>query len=310
MTRQGFGVRLVELAVMLMAALPTMAVPATAQEPASANSFGAPERHQVRGLVVTIDRDRTGLVVSHDAIPGVMDAMVMPFEVRSAAELEGVAIGSMIEFVLVVDGARTYADQVRVRPYETVEQDPLTAARLRLLADTMRPPTSARAVAAGQRVPDFTLTNQARTRVSLSSLRGRTIVVNFIYTSCALPQFCFRVANHFGALQRRFADRLGRELVLLTVTFDPEVDQPERLARYASQWNASPESWHFLTGKADEVRAVCDLFGVDAFPDEALMNHTVRTAVIDRDGNLVTNIAGNTYTANQLGDLVASVLAR
>lgn len=270
----------------------------------------AQDRHQVRGLVLSVDRPGKALVVSHEDIEGLMDAMVMPFDVKNAAELDGIDVGSMVQFTLVMHDTGAYVENLRVRPYESVEQDPLTASRLRVLADTMRPPTSARTVTAGQPVPDFALTDQTDTRVSLSSLRGRTVVVNFIYTSCALPQFCFRIANHFGALQRRFQEQMGRDLVLLTVTFDPEVDRPDRLARYAAQWKASPTSWHFLTGGTDEVRAVCDLFGVDAFREEGLMNHSVRTAVIDRTGLLVTNIAGNTYTARQLGDLVEAVLSR
>jgi protein SCO1 len=268
----------------------------------------AQERHPVRGLVLSIDRTGTGFVVSHDPIAGVMGAMAMPFEVRDASELDGVSVGALVEFTMVLTDGRTYAEGVRVRPYETVEQDPLTAARLRMMVDAMRPPTTPRVVAPGSQVPDFTLTNQARRRVSLSSLRGRTVAVNFIYTSCALPQFCFRVANHFGVLQRTFADRLGRDLVLLTITFDPAVDDPDVLGKYAAQWDASPESWHFLTGDVDEVHRVCDLFGVDFFPDEGLMNHSVRTAIIDRDGRLVTNIEGNLYTATQLADLVETVL--
>lgn len=266
------------------------------------------ERHAVRGLVISVDRTGTGFVVSHEPIPGVMGAMAMPFEVREASDLEGVGVGMMVEFTMVLEEGRTYAEDVRVRPYESVEQDPFTASRLRLMVDAVRPPSSPRAVAPGQPIPDFTLTNQVQQRVSLSSLRGRTVVVNFIYTSCALPQFCFRVANHFGVLQRRFEDRLGSDLVMLTITFDPAVDRPDVLARYASQWDARPGSWHFLTGEVDEVHRVCDLFGVDFFPDEGLMNHSVRTAVIDRNGTLVANIEGNLYTASQLGDLVDTVL--
>lgn len=266
------------------------------------------ERHAVRGLVISIDRSGTGFVVSHDPIPGVMGAMAMPFEVHEATELEGVGVGMMVEFTMVLGEGRTYAEGVRVRPYESVEQDPFTASRLRLMVDAMRSSSSPRAVAPGQVVPDFTLINQEQQRVSLSSLRGRTVAVNFIYTSCALPQFCFRVANHFGVLQRRFEDRLGSDLVMLTITFDPAVDRPDVLARYASQWDARPGVWHFLTGDVEEVRQVCDLFGVDFFPDEGLMNHSVRTAVIDRHGTLVTNIEGNLYTATQLGDLVETVL--
>ena len=150
--------------------------------------------------------------------------------------------------------------------------------------------------------------DQARQRVSLSSLAGKVVVVNFIYTRCALPQFCLRVSNNFGVLQKRFQKELGKDVVLLTITFDPERDTPEALATYASQWKADPKTWHFLTGPVADVRKVCALFGVEYFPDEGLMNHTLRTAVIDRGGTLVASIEGNTYSPEQLGDLVFTQL--
>ena len=103
-------------------------------------------------------------------------------------------------------------------------------------------------LAIGETVPDFRLTDQKRRPVALSDLRGKVVAINFIYTSCALPNFCLRIANNFGVLQKRFKAQLGRDLVLLTVTFDPVHDTPEVLAQYASRWNADPATWHFLTG--------------------------------------------------------------
>jgi protein SCO1/2 len=58
------------------------------------------------------------------------------------------------------------------------------------------------------------------------------------------------------------------------------------------------------------VRAVTARFGVEFFPDEGLMNHSLHTAVIDRQGRLVANLEGNRFTAAQLGDLVERTLAR
>jgi cytochrome oxidase Cu insertion factor (SCO1/SenC/PrrC family) len=55
---------------------------------------------------------------------------------------------------------------------------------------------------------------------------------------------------------------------------------------------------------------VCRLFGVDAFPDEGLINHSTRTVVVDRRGVLAASIEGNQHTATQLVDLVAGVLRR
>ncbi|MEP7306267.1 MAG: SCO family protein [Acidobacteriota bacterium] len=268
----------------------------------------AAERHAMRGMVISVDPSGKRFEVSHDSVAGVMAAMTMSFDVRDASELKGLAPGTMVEFTLLLDGQAARAEQVRIRPYESVEQDPLAARRLKLLKNLIGSP--AKTLAVGEPVPDFTLTDQARHPVSLSQLRGAVVAVNFIYTSCALPQFCFRTASQFGALQKRFKDQLGKDVVFLTVTFDPVRDQPEKLAEYASQWKPDPTAWHFLTGAAADIQRVCGLFGLDFFPDEGLINHSSRTAIIDRRGRLVANIEGNQFTIAQLGDLLDAARRR
>lgn len=279
---------------------------AAVQTPAPASaSEGA--RHRVTGMVLSVDPARRTFLVSHDAIEGVMDAMTMAFEVSDTRELDALTPGMAVTFTLVVTAGRARADAITIVPYDSVELDPMVAGRLALLEALTGTPRPA-PLAAGDLVPDFTLTDQAGAPVSLSRLRGSVVVMNFVYTSCALTQFCFRVTNHFAIVSRRFQDRLGRDLTMLTVTFDPARDTVDVLRSYASQWSADPRTWKFLTGSADDVRRVCDLFGVTFFPDEGLMNHTLRTVVIDRNGRLAGRIEGNEYTAAQLGDLVADVL--
>ena len=270
---------------------------------------GAAERqYKVTGMVVSVDVAARRVTVSHERIAGLMDAMTMPFDVRRADDLRGLVPGAIVEFTLVVGDDTSYAAGITVRRYESVERDPRTARRLAVmkrLAGFTAPP-----VAIGTRVPDFTLIDQAKRRVSLSSLAGKVVVVNFIYTRCALPQFCLRMSNAFSALQRRFSSDAGRDLVLLTVTFDPERDTPEVLASYAAPYQPDPAGWRFLTGNLADVRRVCAMFGQEAFADEGLMNHSLHTAVIDRGGTLVANIEGNRFTPDQLGDLVAATLRK
>ena len=269
----------------------------------------AVQQYAVVGMVLKVDQAHKAFTVSCQSIPGYMEAMIMPFEVREAKELDGLKPGMAVEFTLAVEKESSYAEHVRIRPYESAEQDPLTARRLKFLNSIgTSSASSAKALAIGQAVPDFTLIDQVRQRISLGQFSGKVITINFIYTSCALPNFCFRMSNNFGVLQRRFKAQLGRDLELLTVTFDPQRDQPEVLARYAQTWKADPETWHFLTGTVPEVRRVTDLFGMDFFPEEGLMSHSLHTAVIDRHGRLVANIEGNQFTADQLGDLVQTVL--
>lgn len=273
-----------------------------AGDPAGAT---AEKEYPVSGMVLSVNPAAKSFTVSHERIEGFMDAMTMPFEVRQAEELKALVPGAIVEFKLVVGDLSAYATQIIVRRYETVERDPSAARRLaamKRLAGVSTPP-----VAIGAKVPDFTLIDQARRRVALSSLAGKVVVVNFVYTRCALPQFCLRMSNNFGALQKRFSSDLGRDVVLLTITFDPERDTPEVLTSYAERWGARP-GWRFLTGGVADVRQVCALFGQEAFPEEGLMNHLLHTAVIDRTGTLVANIEGNAFTAEQLGDLVLAVI--
>lgn len=98
--------------------------------------------------------------------------------------------------------------------------------------------------------------------------------------------------------------------MLLTMTIDPVHDQPDVLAQYAQRWKADPLTWHFLTGNPPEVKHVAASFGVDAFPDEGLLNHSLRTVVIDRHGRVAASVEGNRFTPEQLGDLVEAVLNR
>lgn len=260
----------------------------------------------VTGMVLRVDAAKGSFVVSHDTIAGLMESMIMPFDVKDPKDLKNVVPGAVVEFTLTVGSTSAYASHIIVRRYQSVEKDPKTAQRLAVMKKMAGLSTPRLEV--GNQVPDFTLIDQARQRVALSSLAGKVIAMNFIYTRCALPQFCLRVSNNFGVLQKRFQKELGRDLVLLTVTFDPERDTPEVLAEYAAQWKADAKTWHFLTGAVADVRRVCALFGVESFPDEGLLNHSLRTLVIDRRGTITASIEGNQYTPEQLGDLVFTTL--
>ena len=267
------------------------------------------QEHNANGLVMKVDRVNQSVTISCQEIPGFMQAMTMPIHVRDAKELEGLEPGAAVEFQLTLEGQYIYGKNIKIRRYQSLDQDPLTASRLRFLK-RLTAASQPKPLSLGQTVPDFSLLDQNAQHTSLSQFSGRVIAINFIYTSCALPQYCYRSSNNFGVLQKRFRDRMGRDLILLTVTFDPARDQPDVLAQYARRWKADASSWHFLTGSAPEIQRVTSFFGVDFFPSEGLMDHSLHTGIIDRHGKLIANIEGNQFTAEQLGDLVESVLSQ
>lgn len=271
----------------------------------------AEQKYPATGMVLRVDQPHLTLVVSCQPIPGYMDAMAMPIRVLDRKELTGIVPGMTVDFTLVVEPQSSNAEHVQIRRYESAEQDPLTARRLKLLIQISHSSdTAAGALKIGQTVQDFTLTDQDRRPIALSEFAGKVVAINFVYTSCALPNFCFRNSSNLSALRKRFAQQMGRQLVLLTVTFDPLRDRPDVLARYAKIWKADSASWHFLTGSGAEIQRVADMFGMEYFTDEGLMDHSLHTAIVDQRGKLVANIEGNQFTADQLGDLVQEFLNR
>jgi protein SCO1/2 len=265
-------------------------------------------RYPVTGLILQIDQSHRSFLASCSEIPGYMKAMVMPIPVREAKALAGLKPSMFVDFNLVVDNDRSYAENVRVRDYENLEQEPLLVRRLQLLAGPDKKNSAAQPLAIGAPVSDFTLTDQTGQRVSLSHFSGKVVGITFIYTTCPLPDYCFRLSNNFGRLQKRFAARMGRDLILLSISFDPAHDRPDVLEKYAGIWKADPGSWHFLTGTLPEVKAVCHLFGLNFWPDEATVTHSLHTVIIDRQGKLAANFEGNEFTAEQLGDFVETTL--
>jgi protein SCO1/2 len=258
-------------------------------------TVGCTKRYAARGLVLTIEP--ASLTVSHDAIPRYMDAMVMPFDLRGPVPA-GIAPGDRIRFRLNVRRDRSWIDRLAI----------LSAPRtdVGLLAS----PARAALTPIGGAAPDFTLVDHHGRRVTPASLRGQTVAVTFIYTRCPLPDYCPRMLANFKALAAQFRERLGRDLTLAVVSFDPTFDTSAVLAAYARAHDADRPGWLFLTGEPAEVSKVCDAFGVERWPDAGLLTHTLQTLVLDRDGRLAGTIEGRDYSSRQLVDLVASVLDR
>ena len=256
----------------------------------------APKRYFGRGIVLQVNQEDNRITLSHEPIPNYMDAMVMPFSVRSSKLLAGVQRGQRVHFRLAVEKKAAYLDHLSIVSAAPVDPSTWQSAPL------------SQVVKLGEIFPDFELTDQRGARVSMSQFRGKVVAVNFIYTRCPLPDYCPRMTNNFAALRDRFAEEVGRQLVLLTLTFDPQHDTSQVLHDYAKAYRVEVPSWHFLTGDPQEIARVSGSFGVEYWPDEGMITHNLRTGLIDREGRLAANVEGKDYTAEQLGDLVALLL--
>jgi protein SCO1/2 len=261
-----------------------------------ASAAGCARHYSTQGLILTVDTPGAIVTISHDEFPGFMQAMVMPFELRGRARGIALTPGDRVRLRLAVKGERSWVDRLDIISAAPVDVGLQNTPAVPLL------------VPVGGTVPPFELIDQSGARVALSDLKGKVVAVNFIYTRCPLPDYCPRMVANFRAVRDRFADRMGRDLVLLTVTFDPKYDTPQTLATYAASERAGGPGWHFLTGDGAQIERVCAAFGIQYWPEEGLITHTLETVVIDRDGKLAATVEGKDFTNRQLGDLVAAVL--
>ncbi len=247
--------------------------------------------YPVDGIVVALDPAQNTITVSHRPIPKLMPAMTMPFRLDTPAEMRSLRVGSRVRFELVLKNEQSLARHVQV----VGESD----------LDIPQPKDRKKI---GELIPDFALIDQNSKPFRFSDLRGKTIAINFIYTRCPLPDVCPRLSANFAVLQRRFRQQTGKELVLLSITIDPQFDSPEVLRDYANRWGAHPDAWRFLTGPAAEIQRVAGNLGLVYWPDEGSLGHNSTTSIIGRDGRLAAIVEGSSFRVGQLGDLIARQL--
>ncbi|HJQ69170.1 MAG TPA: SCO family protein [Blastocatellia bacterium] len=81
-------------------------------------------------------------------------------------------------------------------------------------------------------------------------LKGRVVAINFVYTTC--KAICPMQGSQFARLQSMLGDRLGKDVLLISVSADPEADSAEELKTWLSRFRAKP-GWTFVTGDKSEI---------------------------------------------------------
>jgi protein SCO1/2 len=155
----------------------------------------------------------------------------------------------------------------------------------------------------GEPVPDVALIDQdGRTR-DIKSFRGSALIVTFIYTKCPMPTFCPLMDRHFATIQQKLKADPGLDVRLASISFDPLTDTPPVLKQHAKALGADPRIWTFFTGDRDDIDRFAARFGVSvarAEYDQRDITHNLRTAIIDRQGNLAKSYTGNEWTPDQV----------
>src|SRR5689334_7625293 len=103
-------------------------------------------------------------------------------------------------------------------------------------------------------VAHFSLTDQDGHAFDDTKLRGAVWVVSFLFTRC--PDVCPLLAMKIGNLERRLAD--APRVHFVSVSMDPEHDDPAALRAFALEHHADLSRWTLLTGEPAAVHTLVE----------------------------------------------------
>ena len=168
-------------------------------------------------------------------------------------------------------------------------------------------PTAAKAspntAALNVKAPDFVLTDQNGARFESAKLRGKVVVIDFIYTTCT--DVCPLFTANFAQLQRTLNKEHAGDVFFISITTDPEVDSPKVLKAYAQRYGADFNNWAFLTGTEEQLKAVWKGLDIRVIrKGRGLVQHTSLTTILDRQGLRRFNHFGEKW---QTKDVLADI---
>jgi protein SCO1/2 len=249
----------------------------------------APERRfDLKGKVVSVDKEHRQVTIAHEAIKGFMDAMTMPFNVKDDWALDALEPGQTVEAVLVVQEDHSWIEEIRIS-----KTGPAPEA-----VNAVQPPKR------GDEVPDFELVNQDGKQIKLSRYRGHPLLLTFIYTRCPLPEYCPRTSRNFSQIYREVQSSFlaDKKPHLLTISFDSDYDTPAVLRDYAKRYMNPPsfDTWEFASGSTEEIQKITTYFGLVYRKESGQIVHSLVTALIGSDGKLMHLYLGNEWTPKDI----------
>ncbi len=266
------------------------------QGPSEASTASSYKVYKLRGKVISTNPATGEVTLDHEAIPGFMEAMTMPYKLKDPSILSELHPGDVLTADLFVSqdaDASVFLDHIVIVAQGKPDYKPAAIYHV---------------PAPGDKVPDFTLRNQDGQLIHLRQYRGKELLVTFIYTRCPLPNFCPLVTHNFATIEKQLASdpALRNRAHLLSVSFDPEHDTPARLRAYGAQYLGSDAKdafarWDLAVPEEPALKQMALYFDVGLTPgDDGTINHTLSTTLIGRDGRVVRFYPGNEWTPQQV----------
>lgn len=252
--------------------------------------------YHLRGKIVSTDPANGILVVNHEAIPGFMDAMTMPYQLKNPGIISDLHPGDTITADVLV--SKTSQQTVLLDQIDVIAQG----------KPDYKPKIVYHVPSPGDVVPDFALRNQDGREIHLRQFRGKALLITFIYTRCPLPNFCPLVTRNFAVINKTLAQdaKVYGKIQLLCVSFDTEHDTPARLKAYGAEYlgSDSPSAfahWQFAVPTKPVLMKMAQYFDVGiTYGANDSITHTLSTTLIGPDGKVVQFYPGNEWTPQQV----------
>jgi len=250
--------------------------------------------YKLHGKVISIDKLGRQLIIDHDAIPGFMDGMTMPYPVKDDAMLGQVAAGDEVEADLRVQG-----DKAEIVALKVVKKAPPGSAPV--------PSTQMHVPSVGEQVPNFALTNQSNARIHLKNYRGKVLLITFFYTRCPLNDYCPKVNGNFAEIEEDLEKNPAAysKTHLLSISFDSKHDTAPVLRSYGAAYTERYtkedfKHWEFASAPQNETKRLAGFFGVFYEQDGDRITHSLSTAVIGPEGTILAWYPGNNWKPDEV----------
>jgi protein SCO1/2 len=159
-------------------------------------------------------------------------------------------------------------------------------------------------------LPDIVLTDQHNRPISLTSLKGKPVFFDFIYTTCPGP--CLVLTARMKAIADQLGPTLGTKAWFVSVTVDPEHDNAAALHAYAEEQGAERRDWLFLTGPPAAVDRLMAQFGLHRQREAGgTVDHVLEFFLVGADGHLMLQyLASDANPAKIAGDIQDAIAGR
>jgi protein SCO1/2 len=265
-----------------------LAVPLAALLLASCTSE---EVHRGHGVVEQVMVDEGQVVIAHDDIPGFMMAMTMNFAIYDAKLLATLSAGDVVDFDLTVTRGQFYITAATVVGKVDAQSDWVLIGDKAVRADS---------------APSFSLIDQAGKLTSLEDLRGRTVLLDFIFTRCPGP--CPILTSTHVSAERLLSPELRARTHFVSISIDPLRDTQQDMRSYGEARGADLDHWSFLTGPPSDVESVVAAYGIGTTRSaEGELEHVVASFLIDPRGRIVKRYLGLDHEPGQIAVDLESV---